>query len=185
MYYLFNNLLMQDLHYSTLMKSLEIDTTRQLEDLCINTIYASLLTGKLSPHTQTFQITSCTSRDVSPPAVDYEGMITTLNLWSKQCDLVLAEISGRIRDVKADVANRKAAEEEFEKELEDAKKSTSGKRASKSKAAGEVHDYPEDDIMDVDGEGIAGSPKAERAEGESPGSPKARKRKLVLSPALR
>ena len=106
------------------MTSLDITTTRDLEDLCINTIYASLLTGKLSPHTQTFQITSCTSRDLSPTHTDYPGMISTLTQWSAQCDLVLAEIAGRIRDVRTSAAARKIADDDFEKDLEAAKKSS-------------------------------------------------------------
>lgn len=105
------------------MTSLDISTTRDLEDLCINTIYASLLTGKLSPHTQTFQITSCTSRDLSPTHADYPGMISTLTQWSAQCDLVLAEIAGRIRDVRTSAAARKIADDDFERDLEAAKKS--------------------------------------------------------------
>ena len=113
------------------MKALDINTTRDLEDLCINTIYASLLTGKLSPHTQTFQITSCTSRDLSPTTHDYQGMITTLTQWSKQCDLVLAEIAGRIRDVKQSAIDRKNEEEAYERDLENVKRSIAGKKPLK------------------------------------------------------
>jgi COP9 signalosome complex subunit 7 len=165
-------ILTQDIPYSTLMQALDITTTRALEDLCINTIYASLLTGKLSPHTQTFQITSCTSRDVIPTTIDYEGMITTLSQWSKQCDLVLAEISGRIRDVRTEVANKKAVEEEYERQLEE-KKAATGKKGKKT-AGGDA-----EEMMDLEGdEGFVGSPppRSERTGGESP---KARKRKLV------
>jgi len=167
------------------MNSLDITTTRQLEDLCINTIYGSLLTGKLSPHTQTFQITSVTSRDVSPTTIDYEGMIATLSQWSKQCDLVLAEISGRIKDVRSEVASKKAAEEEFEKQLEEAKKGASGKKATKGKggssgAGGGQENVEDDGMMDVEGgeEGSVASPKTEKSGGGGE-SPKARKRKLV------
>src|SRR5579859_2444919 len=102
------------------MKALDITETRALEDLCINTIYSSLLTGKLSPQTQTFEIHSVTSRDL-PPSHDYRGMISTLSQWSKQCDLVLGEISGRIRDIRNTEKLRKTEEEEFEKAVEKAK----------------------------------------------------------------
>ena len=102
------------------MEALDITETRQLEDLCINTIYSSLLTGKLSPQTQTFEISSVTSRDL-PPSHDYTGMISTLSQWSKQCDLVLAEISGRIRDVRTEEQLRKIEEETYEKQLEKAR----------------------------------------------------------------
>jgi len=120
------------------MKALDITDTRQLEDLCINTIYASLLAGKLSPQTQTFEISSVTARDL-PPSQDYTGMITTLSQWSKQCDLVLAEISDRIKDVRNTEMIKLKEEEEYEKEVEKARGSGEGGKGSglgKSKAKG-------------------------------------------------
>lgn len=111
------------------MKALDITDTRQLEDLCINTIYSSLLAGKLSPQTQTFEISSVTARDL-PPSHDYAGMITTLSQWSKQCDLVLAEISDRIRDVRNTETIKQKEEEEFEKEVEKARDSGEGGKAA-------------------------------------------------------
>jgi hypothetical protein len=149
------------------MTALDITTTRTLEDLCINTIYASLLTGKLSPHTQTFQITSCTSRDLHPTTVDYPGMISTLTQWSAQCDLVLAEIAGRIRDVKTSVVEKRRAEEEYEKALEEAKKA-SVKKGKKGK-----NEDPDVEMLDVD------EPSSSVKVVVGGESPSGRKRKLV------
>lgn len=190
------------------MTSLDINTTRDLEDLCINTIYASLLTGKLSPHTQTFQITSCTSRDLSPTHTDYPGMISTLTQWSAQCDLVLAEIAGRIRDIRTSAAARKIADDDFERDLEAAKKSSQagpgatgaaagggGGKKAKSKSAlsggggGTMSQQAVDDVnaelmqdveeqQDVVSAGRAAMPSATTG-GESPSG---RKRKLVRPP---
>jgi COP9 signalosome complex subunit 7 len=111
------------------MEALDITETRELEDLCINTIYSSLLTGKLSPQTQVFEISSVTSRDL-PPSHDYVGMIATLSQWSNQCDLVLAEISGRIRDVRKTEKLRKDEELAFEKEVERMRKREEGETAT-------------------------------------------------------
>jgi hypothetical protein len=166
------------------MKALDIHTTRDLEDLCINTIYASLLSGKLSPHTQTFQITSCTSRDLSPSTHDYPGMIATLTQWSTQCDLVLAEIAGRIRDVRAEAAEMRRADEEYDRELENVKRSiASGKKSHKPKhnqgnAGLQVHTEDLDGELMQDVEEI--SSRASRRSGSGGGeSPTGRKRKLV------
>ena len=184
------------------MSSLDITTTRDLEDLCINTIYASLLTGKLSPHTQTFQITSCTSRDLSPTHTDYPGMISTLTQWSSQCDLVLIEIAGRIRDVRNSAASRKYAEDEFEKDLEAAKKAAQqgggggGKKGKSSKstlsggatAAGIMSQQALDDVnvelmQDVEEQQELMSPgRAAGHAGAGGESPSGRKRKLVRTP---
>jgi COP9 signalosome complex subunit 7 len=185
------------------MSSLDITTTRDLEDLCINTIYASLLTGKLSPHTQTFQITSCTSRDLSPTHTDYPGMISTLTQWSSQCDLVLAEIVGRIRDVRNSATARKNADDEFEKDLEAAKKSTqqgAGKKgkSSKSTLSGGgggpgTGTMSQQGLDDVNSEFMQDVEEQQQQELMSPGraagsigaggeSPSGRKRKLVRTP---
>src|SRR5271170_6593070 len=188
------------------MSSLDITTTRDLEDLCINTIYASLLTGKLSPHTQTFQITSCTSRDLSPTHTDFPGMISTLTQWSSQCDLVLAEIAGRIRDVRNSAAARKHADDEFEKDLEAAKKAAQqggggGKKGKGSKstlsggggaAAGTMSQQALDDVnaelmQDVEEQQqqqqeVVSPGRAAGHAGAGGESPSGRKRKLVRAP---
>jgi hypothetical protein len=168
------------------MKALDINTTRDLEDLCINTIYASLLTGKLSPRTQTFQVTSCTSRDLPPTSHDYQGMITTLTQWSKQCDLILAEIAGRIRDVKQATIDRKNEEEVYERDLENVKRSVAGKKPLKPtknttvKLQQQVLVEDTTELMqDVEGHEMI-SPRAGTTGGGE--SPSGRKRKLVRSP---
>src|SRR5208282_5616799 len=162
---------------------LDINTTRDLEDLCINTIYASLLKGKLSPHTQTFQITSCTSRDLSPTTHDYPGMINTLTQWSKQCDLVLTEIAGRIRDVKQSAIDRKHEEDKYEQDVENVKHSILGKKSVKSTkhsgaAASQVplEDLDTELMQDVEEHEMI-SPRAGFSGGGE--SPSGRKRKLV------
>jgi len=183
-----------------LMQALDISTTRELEDLCINTIYASLLTGKLSPHTQTFQVTSCTSRDLSLVNPDYEGMITALTQWSKQCDLVLGEITERIRDVRASAAATKRADEKYEQDVENVKHQMAGakkslKSRSRASAAlssnfGNVsthHDTLEWEMdtelmQDIEtGETISPHMRTSVAGGESPTG---RKRKLVHTPHI-
>lgn len=168
------------------MQALDIHNTRDLEDLCINTIYASLLTGKLSPYTQTFQITSCTSRDISPTTTDFPGMIETLGQWSKQCDLVLAEIAGRIRDAKQAAAARKLEEALYEKELEAAKKQSQPKGKGKGKApvgSQQVRKGSLDGEMmqDIEEHELI-SPRQSMAGGGD--SPSGRKRKLVRTPVI-
>jgi COP9 signalosome complex subunit 7 len=176
------------------MNALDISTTRDLEDLCINTIYASLLTGKLSPHTQTFQITSCTSRDLAPSTHDYPGMIATLSQWSKQCDLVLFEIAGRIRDVRASAAERKRADDDYEKELENMRRSIARQKGPRSKNSPAVpsgsqgnagtqqqvlmEDLDTEFMQDIEEHEV--SPRVLMTGGGE--SPSGRKRKLVRAP---
>jgi len=192
------------------MKILDINSTRDLEDLCINTIYASLLTGKLSPQTQQFRITSCSARDPNPTNLDYPAMITTLNAWSQQCTLVLSEIAARIRDVKSESLARKTAEEEYEKAVEKERKAVaneastgaarkgSGGGRGKGKGGGQLQqhirldDFDDNDFMrDVEVHPTA-STSLSRTKGRAAGrvgagnegdSPTRRKRKLVLIPS--
>lgn len=189
------------------MKMLDINSTRDLEDLCINTIYASLLTGKLSPQTQQFRITSCSARDPNPTNLDYPAMITTLNAWSQQCTLVLSEIAARIRDVKSESLARKAAEEEYEKAVEKERKAEvaagaarKGSGGGRGKGRGQLQQHVRLDDFDDDGfmRDVEEHPTAStsaslsRAKGRAGGrvgagnegdSPTRRKRKLVLNPS--
>jgi len=180
-----------------LMKALGVQTTRELEDLCINTIYASLLAGKLSPHTQTFQVTSCTSRDLPPANRDYAGMIATLKDWSNRCDLVLGEIFGRMRDVRACAAATKQADEKYEQDLDAAKqqllsKKNSGKGKNVSNTANlasQELDLDSDLMQDIEEDNQVASPRRlssshVRTSGGGGESPTGRKRKLVLRPRL-
>jgi len=195
------------------MKLLDINSTRDLEDLCINTIYASLLTGKLSPQTQQFRIISCSARDPNPTTLDYSAMITTLNAWSQQCTLVLSEIAARIRDVKSESLARKIAEEEYEKAVEKERKAVASEAAAaaarkgsgggrgKGRGGGQqllqqirLEDFDDDEFMhDIEEHPTAStSASASKARGRAGGrpgggnegdSPTRRKRKLVLNPS--
>lgn len=99
-------------------------------------------------------------------------MITTLNQWSRQCDLVLAEIIGRIRDIKVAAQNRKLAEEEYEREVEVAGNGGMGKKGHE----GKENEIPVQEITMQDIE-------EEIAQNTMTGgeSPTGRKRKLVSS----
>jgi hypothetical protein len=129
-------------------------------------------------------------------------MISTLTQWSSQCDLVLAEIAGRIREVRNSAASRKYAEDEFEKELEAAKKAAQqgggggGKKGKSSKstlsggatAAGIMSQQALDDVnaelmQDVEEQHELMSPgRAAGHAGAGGESPSGRKRKLVRTP---
>jgi hypothetical protein len=166
------------------MDALDIHSARELEDLCITTIYANLLTGKLSPHTQTFQITSCNSRDLPLESHDYTGMITTLTQWSQQCTLALSEITTRIRDIQSSSLRNKRDEEQYEKDLEKIKeqvKSNKRKGKSKSTSSSSAIHKSFDDEMDLMQE-IEGEIMAAPTIFAGGDSPTGRKRKLVRPP---
>jgi COP9 signalosome complex subunit 7 len=186
---------LQDLDYAELMKTLDINNTRDLEDLCINTIYASLLQGKLSPQTQQFRITSCTSRDLNPATLDYGAMIDTLSAWSSQCDLVLTEITARIRDVKSESLARKTGEEEYDKAVEGVRKvvaADSAAAARKGNVGGRgkgrgrgvaLEDFDEGFMEDVEEHPVPSTSSSSGGrgnKGRGGDSPTRRKRKLVV-----
>lgn len=102
-------------------------------------------------------------------------MIATLSQWSRQCDLVLAEIMGRIRDVKVAAQNRKLAEEEYERGVDIAKNRGMAKKGNSETLGGKggKGKEVEENLMQDVTEGIG---LTTVAGGESPTG---KKRKLV------
>jgi COP9 signalosome complex subunit 7 len=54
------------LHYAELMRELDFDTVRELEDLIIDCIYNELVAGQLDQLNQQFHVVSCFGRDLRP-----------------------------------------------------------------------------------------------------------------------
>lgn len=51
--------------YSDLMQTLDLKTTRELENLIIDCIYSNLLTGKMHHHEQIFYVDQVAARDLN------------------------------------------------------------------------------------------------------------------------
>lgn len=106
-----------NLTYKNLLKVLELNGSRALEDLVITCIYAGLIEGKLDPHNQIVSITSVAPlRDLSPDSVP--AMLATFQAWSNRCDTTLKSLEQQIASIKATAMARKKEEIEYENKLE-------------------------------------------------------------------
>lgn len=70
------------LHYAELMRELELETVRELEDLIIDCIYNELVSGQLDQLNQQFHVISCYGRDLRP--ADLHSAIAKLEAWDQQ-----------------------------------------------------------------------------------------------------
>lgn len=120
------------------MQDLDISTTRELEDLVIEAVYASLVKAKLNSSAQTLYIESTIGRDINPET-SVNNILASLKHWSQTCDSVLHEIQQSVRDVKnkIDVKNKDAeahqrAIEEIKKSLQRSENPSTGSRGKRS-----------------------------------------------------
>jgi hypothetical protein len=124
-------------------------------------------------------------------------MIDTLSAWSNQCDLVLTEITARIRDVKAESLARKTGEEEYDRAVDGVRKvvaaesaATAARKGSvggrgKGRGRGVLGDFEEDFMEDVEEYPVpstSSSSAGRGTKGRGGDSPTRRKRKLVQTP---
>jgi COP9 signalosome complex subunit 7 len=105
----------EQLTYDNLRKTLDLNSSRELENLVIQAIYAGLLSGKLSPAQQRVEISSSTSRDLAPNAV--HDVAQSLNTWDQRCEATLGTIERQIADVKARATARAQAAKAHDAEV--------------------------------------------------------------------
>ena len=82
------------LHYADLMKDLELETVRELEDLIIDCIYNELISGQLDQLKQQFHVVSCYGRDLRPQ--DIGLALSKLEAWDLQLQEAQKFIESRI-----------------------------------------------------------------------------------------
>ena len=92
------------LHYADLMRDLELDTVRELEDLIIDCIYNELISGQLDQLNQLFHVVSCYGRDLRP--ADLGLALAKLEAWDQQLQEAQAFVEARlVSDCNANVKN--------------------------------------------------------------------------------
>ncbi|VUC36009.1 unnamed protein product [Clonostachys rosea] len=118
------------LSYDSLQKNLDLETTREVEDLVITAIYAGLVNATLDPARQAVQVSSIAPvRDLAPGAIP--EMTAILHTWSGRCSSTLTELNEQISNIRASAALRekekKAAEEKLKSLITDAKENDSSR----------------------------------------------------------
>nr|ODN94107.1 hypothetical protein L203_00283 [Cryptococcus depauperatus CBS 7841] len=103
----------RSLKYDKLLLDLHLETTRQVEDLVIDAIYAGLLTGKLHHDTLTLHIDSVSGRDVR--LEDVAKMQTCLQNWCTTAETLLGALDDRIADLRQAAINDQNEESSYKK----------------------------------------------------------------------
>jgi len=151
-----------NLSYSSLCKRLDLEYTRDLEQLVTTAIYENLLTATLNPSAQTVVITSVAPlRDLAPGSVGQ--LLGELSAWSGRCDSVLADLQAEIARIEAQAVKRAAREQRKDKQIKAANEaSEKGSGAAGGTRSGkqlggkaemqqeDAEDDDDDDAMELD-----------------------------------
>jgi len=106
--------------YSTLQAALSLPSVRDLENLVISAIYASLISATLDPRAQTVCISSISPlRDLPPASIP--NMLSELSEWGGRCDSVLAGLENQIARVKSRAHKRAQDDARREKTMDSIK----------------------------------------------------------------
>ncbi len=105
------------LTYPHLQQALSLPSARALEDLVRTAVTAGLLTATLDPARRVVAVRAVAPlRDLAPGSVP--GMQHALAAWAGRCEGVLADLEGRIEDVKGRARERSRREKLVERAVE-------------------------------------------------------------------
>ena len=121
------------LKYELLMKTLEIENVRSLEDLVIECVYAGILEAKLDQKQKEVLVFSAIGRDLPPGGLT--GIIAKLGKWSKSANMLIENMSKQIEDANMEYSLEQKTKEQFKVDLAQKKKEINEK-LSKDKARG-------------------------------------------------
>ncbi|KAH7138668.1 hypothetical protein B0J11DRAFT_22330 [Dendryphion nanum] len=135
------------LTYASLLSSLDLPTTRALEDLLTTAIYSGLLTATLDPAHSLVAVSSVAPlRDLAPGSLP--TLETTLSTWSAQCETTISELEDRVKQVRDAAVLREKERRKKERAMETVMSFLEEKGAKRGGAA-----LVEEDLMDIDQEG--------------------------------
>lgn len=128
------------LTYPSLQSSLEIPTSRALESLVTDAIYAGLVTGTMDPRNQLVSIISVAPlRDLAPGSVpQYQKALAD---WSQRCEDTIRELEAQAEKIKDETRVREEKRKVREAQIEEKLEKAGGKKEE------------DGDEMDVDEEG--------------------------------
>jgi COP9 signalosome complex subunit 7 len=103
------------LPYPLLLKQLQIESVRELEDLIIDGIYAQVIRGKLDQLNSRLSIEYAIARDVN--SVAFNRMEDVLEKWCKNCSALLNVL--KYEAIKANEQKKKSLDEQdkYDKEM--------------------------------------------------------------------
>lgn len=155
------------------MRSLDLQTKRDLENLVISVIYAGLVEGSLDPYNERVIVTSISPlRDLEPNSIP--TMLRILDQWSSRCISTLADLEKQVTAIKTEALKRQRCETAKNEEIEvlingklvkdETSTDTQGKRSevivgklgSGNICVGGINNHDIDEAMDIDEQQIEG-----------------------------
>lgn len=120
-----------ELTYDELQATLEIGSTRELEDLLINEcMYTGLVRGTLDQQRRMFHVRGCAGRDV--PRESLKDIVAGLERWEANTGALLQTIEQSAASVKASSDAAARAEKELEAKKERCVRARSGATGAKA-----------------------------------------------------
>jgi len=103
------------LPYTLLLKQLQVESVRELEDLIIDGIYAQVIRGKLDQLNNRLNVEYAIARDVN--TVAFDRMEDVLDKWCKNCSALLNVL--KYEAIKANEQKKKSLDEQdkYDKEM--------------------------------------------------------------------
>jgi COP9 signalosome complex subunit 7 len=161
-----------NLSYPSLCKRLDLESSRDLEQLVTAAIYDNLISATLNPTAQTVVVTSVAPlRDLAPGSVSQ--LLGELSAWSGRCDAVLADLQAEVAKIEANAVKRAAREQSKEKQIRAATEvsektgTVGGIRSMGSRQSSKMEE--DDDAMEVDPVGTSNGSRKRSAAGKSGG----------------
>lgn len=95
---------LQCIQYTTLLKELDINNVRDLEDLIIEAVYADIIHGKLDQKNSQLEVDYAIGRDIGSD--DINVIVNCLQEWCAACEDVLECVETQIRRANYDKNRR-------------------------------------------------------------------------------
>ncbi|KAI9032239.1 hypothetical protein DFJ74DRAFT_653707 [Hyaloraphidium curvatum] len=140
------------LDYERLMRTLDIPTIRDLEDLIIDAIYQDILRAKLDQQRKQVDVEFAMGRDLQPGGS--AQLLRVLGAWSTTSEKLLEALENAIQQVSQTTQEHKASKEAYEKDLEKAKASLKSGKGQQAMQPTSMDLLDMDDGASGDWEGV-------------------------------
>lgn len=126
------------LPYDVLLKHLDIDNVRSLEDLLIDSMYQGIIRGKLDQKAKHIEIFEAIGRDLRPG--DMNKMAATLSNWLMETEKTLLVLEKNANNAMTSFETHKKQQEDFQTRVEELKRTIkSDLQDSESRGPGSGH----------------------------------------------
>lgn len=158
--------------YADMIQALDLNTPAQAEELVIEALYASLLTGKLNSAQQILTVESCVGRDPRPDTLP--ELENKLGRWLETCEDMMTALqaqrttiyeSARARTLRKQLHAQAVAELAGTSTTTDTKTPNNGRGKRPAVASRDGLQEDGEHVMDVDGEGVSGVTRKRKSSG--------------------